>query len=120
MVEFNDNLLELPRCGDKWLMREFLRFVFSVDAPIWPNIVCIHMQVLILSYILNASGKILNENYLLRRKTDDKWSKLNFPKEQPPNKECTLWKAAIRQVVPIVGNIYLLENLTQDEHKIWN
>ena len=28
MVEFKDTLLELPRCGDKWLMREFLNCGF--------------------------------------------------------------------------------------------
>ena len=26
IVDFKDTLLKLPRCGEKWLMREFLRF----------------------------------------------------------------------------------------------
>ena len=60
MVEFNDTPLELPRCGYKWLMREFLRCGFSADGLRRLNIVCIHMQVLFLSDILSASGKILD------------------------------------------------------------
>ena len=90
MVEFNNNLLELPRFGEKWLMREFLRCGFSADELRRIDRVCIHMQVLFLPYILSTSGKILDEKYLVRCKTDEKWSKLNFPKEQPPNKDFTL------------------------------
>ena len=80
MVEFNYTPLELPRFGDKFLMREFLRCVFSVDDLRRLNRFCIHMEVLFLSEILSASGKIMDGNYLVRHKTDDKWSKLNFPK----------------------------------------
>ena len=69
---------------------------------------------------MSASGKILDWDYLVRRKTDEKCSKLNFPKEQPPNKDFTLWKAAIRQVVPARGIMDRLGNLTQYGHKIWN
>ena len=120
MVEFNDTPLELPRCGDKWLMREFLRCGFSADELRRLNRVHIHMQVMFLSDILSASGKILNGKYLVRRKTDKKCSKLNFPKEQPPDKDFTLWKAAIRQVVPAGGIMGQLGNLNQDGHRIWD
>ena len=54
MVEFNDTLLELPCCGDKSTMRNFLRCVFSEDELMRINKDRIHMQVLFLSYILNA------------------------------------------------------------------
>ena len=64
------------------------------------NRFCIHMQVLLLSDILSTSGKIMDGKYLVQRKTDEKWFKLNFTKEQPPNKDFNLWKSAIRQVVP--------------------
>ena len=89
MVEFNDTPLELPRCGDKWLMWEFLRCEFSVDELRRINIVHIHMQMLFVSYILSASGKIMDGKYLIQRKKDEKWSKMNSPKEQPPNKDFT-------------------------------
>ena len=101
-------------------MREFLCCGFSADELRQINRVRIHMQVLFLSDILNSSGKILDGKYLVQRKTDEKWSKLKFPKEHPPNKDSTLWKAAIRQVVPAGGIMDRLGNLTQDGHKIWN
>ena len=69
---------------------------------------------------MSASGKILDGKYLIRRKTDEKFSKLNFPEEYPPNKYFTLWKAEIRQVVPAGGIMDQLGNLTQHGQKIWN
>ena len=120
MIEFNDTLLEIPRCGDKWLMREFLRCWFSANDLMWHNIVLIHMQVLFLSDILSASGKILDGKYLVQRKTDKKWLKLNVLKEQPPNKDYTLCEATILQVLPAGGVLDRLGNLTQVGHKIWN
>ena len=82
---------------------EFICCGFSADQLRRINRFHIHMQVLFLSDIMSASGKILDVKYLVRRKTYDKWSKLNFPKEQPPNKDFNLWKAAIRKVFPVVG-----------------
>ena len=120
IVEINNTLLELPCCGDKLLMGEFLHCGFSADELRRINRVRIHVQVLFLSDILSSSGKILYGKYLVRRKTEEKWSKLNFPKEQPPNKYFSLWKSAIRQVVPARGIMDRLGNLTQDGHKIWN
>ena len=81
MVEFNNTLLELPRCGDKWRMGEFLSCGFYADDLRRINRVCIHTQVLFLSDILSASGKTLDGKYLVRHKIDEKWSKLNFQKE---------------------------------------
>ena len=101
-------------------MREFLRCGFSADELRRINRVCIHMSVLFLSCILSASGKIMDGKYLVLRKTDDKWSKLNFPKEQPPNKDFSLWKYVIHKVVPAGGIMNRLGNLTQDGHKICN
>ena len=74
MVEFNDTPLELSCCGDKCLMREFLRCGFSADELRWLNRVRIHIQVLFLSNIMSASGKILDGKYLVRHKTDEKRS----------------------------------------------
>ena len=69
MVDFNNTLLELPCCGEKWLIRDFLRCGFSVDELRRINIVRIHMQVLFLLDILSASGKILDGMYLIQHKT---------------------------------------------------
>ena len=103
MVEFNDTPLELSRCGDKCLMREFLRCGFSADELIRINRVRIHMEVLFSSDILIASGKILDGKYLVQCNTDEKLSKLNSPKEHPPNKDFTLWKAALLEFVSAGG-----------------
>ena len=48
MFEFNNTPLELPRCGEKWLMREFLRCEFSADELRRCNRVRTQMQVLLL------------------------------------------------------------------------
>ena len=80
-------------------MREFLCCGLSADKLRRFNRVRIHMQVLFLSDILSASGKILNGKDLVRHKTDEKWSKLKFPKKQTPNKYFTLGKPTIQQVV---------------------
>ena len=101
-------------------MMKFLCCVFSVYKPRRLNRFRLHMQVMFLSDIMIASGKILEGKYLVRRKIDVKWSKLNFPKEQPPNKYFNLWKAPIRQVAPVGGIMDWLGNLTQAGHKIWN
>ena len=58
-----------------------IRCGFPVDELRRLNRVFIHMKVLFLSDILITSGKILDGKYMVRSKTDDKWSKLNFPKE---------------------------------------
>ena len=84
-------------------MREFLRYGYSPDELRRINRVRIHMQVLLLSDLLRTSGKIMYGKYLERQKTDEKWSKLNFPKEQPSNKGFTLWKSVIRKLVPVGG-----------------
>ena len=112
MVEFNNTRLELPRCDDKWMTREFLRCGFSADELRRLNRVSIHMQVMFLSEILSASGKILDMKYLVQRKIYEKWSKMNSPKEQPPNTNFTLWKTAIRKVFPVGGIMYQLGKLT--------
>ena len=50
----------------------------------------------------------------------DNLSKLNFLKEQPPNKYFILWKYAIQQVISAGGIMDRLGNLTRDGQKNWN
>ena len=76
------------------------------------------MQVLFISDIMSASGKILDGKYLVHRNADKKCLNLNFPKEQPPNEDFTLCKSSILQVVPAGGFMDRLVNLTQYGHKI--
>ncbi len=47
----------------------------------------IYFQVIFLSDVLGASGKLLDPRYLGRRPQNAKWSVLNFPTEKPPLKD---------------------------------
>ena len=94
---------EPPRAGDHWLMRLFVRLGYSKDDLEKLNRVRVFFQVLYLSDILCAGGKLLDRKYLVRRKVEDKWSKYNFPREKPPNKDIKLWRIALRRLVPVGG-----------------
>ena len=58
------------------------------------------MQVLFLSDVLGASGKNLDAKYLRRRREDECWSNIKFPREKPPRKDFVLWEEALLQVAP--------------------
>ena len=60
----------------------------------------LHQQVLFLSCVLGASVNTLDKQYLDRRMPEENWSTLQFPKENPPNKDFVLWGQALRQLVP--------------------
>ena len=80
-VEFNDVKIALPRVGDQWLMNLFVRLGYSDQDLVRLNRVRISSQVLFLSDILGASGKLLDTKYLHRRKAEEIWSDYNFPRE---------------------------------------
>ena len=56
----------------------------------------LHHQVLFLSCVLGASGKILDRKYLEKRRDNERSSKVKFPAKKPPNKDFQIWKAALR------------------------
>ena len=87
-MELNDIAISVPQEGDKWIMGEFVRIsCYSKIELERLNKVRIHLQVLFLSDILGASGKVLDRQYYNHRVSMEKWSELNFPKEKPPNKD---------------------------------
>jgi hypothetical protein len=65
--------VELPREGDKWLMREFIRIGFTGHELERLNRVRIYLQVVFLSDILGASGKTLDSKYYNRRVPHEQW-----------------------------------------------
>jgi hypothetical protein len=76
---------------------------------------------LFLSYVLvGASGKTLDPKYMTRRREEERWTTLVFPKEKPPQRDFALWKLALRQVVPTGGIADRLGRLTHDGYKIWD
>ena len=119
-VEFNEDILTLPRVGDKWLMLEFGKLGYSGVELERLNRVRIHQQVLFLSCVLGATGKELDERCLVKRRPDQKWSTIKFPNEKPPRKDFTLWRNALCQLVPAYGIQDRLGPLTHPGYKIWD
>ena len=76
---------------------------FSKDSLLRLNRVRVHQQALFLSCVLGASGKTIDKKYMFRRKPEEPWSTLKFPKEEPPKEDFHLWRMALRQIVPIGG-----------------
>ena len=118
-VSYNEKLVTLPRERDQWLMQMFVSAGFSKDDLVRLNRVRLHQQALFLSCVLGASGKTLDLKYLTKRKEEEQWSTLVFPKEKPPRRDFALWKLALRQVVPIGGIPDRLGRFINRGYKIW-
>ena len=99
----NDRFFTMPRKGDRWLMQMFVTAGFSKDSLLRLDRVRVHQQVLFLSCILGASGKILDKKYTIRRKSEESWSTPTSPEEKPHNVNFHPWKMALMQIVPIRG-----------------
>ena len=69
---------------------------------------------------LGASGKTLDLKYLTKRKEEEQWSTMVFPKEKPPQRDFAFWKLALRQVVPIGGISDRLGRFINRGYKIWD
>lgn len=119
IVMNNDSPLEPPRERDKWLMKEFLRLGFSNKELERLNRVRLYMQVLFLSDVLGASGKVLDERYLQKRPRHKTWSTLKFPQERPPHVDFILWQRALRQLVPVEGLSVRLGRFLRKGYKLW-
>ena len=84
------------------------------------NRVRLFQQVLFLSDVLGASGKSLDTKYLRRRRENEQWSKLRFPKKKPPRKDVVLWAEALQQVAPGGHMADRLGRFLAPAHKIWS
>ena len=119
-VEFLESILQLPCLGDKWIMCEFARIGYDLPTLVRLNRVRLHQQVLFLSCVLGASGKELDEKYLIKRKEEQTWSTLGFPQEKPPRKDFLLWRQALTQLVPAGGIQDRLGVFQHGGYKIWD
>ena len=63
-VELENNIIKLPRQGDKGLMLLFVLAGFSKEDLVRLNRVRVHQQVLFLLCVLGASGRTLDKKYL--------------------------------------------------------
>ena len=119
-VHFGDVGLTLPRERDSWLVTTLAKAGFAEEELLRLNKVRLHQQVIFLSCILGVSGKILDNKYLEKRKTDECWSKIKFSVEKPPRKDFLLWKAALRSIVPICGIQDKLGRWLHEGYNIWD
>ena len=117
-VHINDGELKLPRKGDQWIMVKFAAAGFGKDELERLNKVRVHQQVLFWSCVLGASGKSLDAKYMRKRELDKTWSKVKFPTERPPNKDFSLWRIAVRNIVPVGVITEKLGNLMHDGYTI--
>ena len=119
-VNFREDIVSLPREGDKWLMLVLKEAGFTGEELARLNRVRIHQQALFLSCVLGASGKSLDEKYIKRRPIGERWSSLNFPNECPPQKDFTLWAKALRQIAPAGGIQDRLGRFRHKGYKVWD
>ena len=84
------------------------------------NRVRLHQQVLFLSCVLGASGKMLDRKYLRKSRDEKLWSKVKFSVEKPPNKDFKLWKTALRAIVLVGGVQDKLGRWIHQGYKIWD
>ena len=117
-VNFGDTPVESPRVGDHWLMKVFEQVGYSGDELRRLNRVRTHHQVLFLLCVLGTSGKLLDKRYLERRHTNEGWSRLDFPNKTPPNKDFTLWRQALKHIVPADGIMDCLGRFNHDSYKM--
>ena len=83
-ILLGESLIKRPRERDRWLMSEFKRVGYSGQELVRLNRVRCHQQVLILSDIVTASGRSLDERYLRKRPNSEQWSSLNSQKKRSP------------------------------------
>ena len=63
----------------------------------------VYYQVLFLSDIQGASGKHLHTRYLELKAPEERWPRINVPRERPSLRDIKLWRVVLRQLVPPVG-----------------
>ena len=120
VIDIIDSFLKMPREGDKWIMQMSVRAGFNNEYLLRLNRVRVNQQVLFLSCVLGAPRKSLDKKYMTKRKPEEKWSTLRFPKEKPPKKNFQLWRMALRHIVPARGIPDRLGRLTHKGYKIWD
>ena len=115
----NDGGISPPRERDQWIMQQFQNIGYGpLELPRLNRVRC-HQQVLFLSDVIGASGSGLDERYLRRRRRDEIWSALDFPKEKPSSSDFRLWCQALRQLVPPAGLPVRLGRFLHQGYKVW-
>ena len=119
-IEVLDTPFSLPRERDGWLMLLLVGLGYSAAELEILNRVRIYQQVVFLSCILNVKGSNIDEKYLYRRPSGQKWSELKFPKEKPLSSDFRLWRQALQQLVPAGGLAVRLGRSLHKGYKVWD
>ena len=101
-------------------MARFMGLRYGVEDLLILNRVWKHQQVLFLSDILGAGGKLLDKRYLQKWRDTDCWSTMRFPWEMVTVVEMNLWRMAITQVVATGPARNRLGQFIAEGHKIWD
>jgi hypothetical protein len=114
-------LVTFPWEGDDWLMAWFIAKGCSEKKLQSLNRVQKHQQVLFLSNILGASSRMVDKQYLQKRRGGGLWSSMKFPCKDVMETEMRLWRRAIAQVVAHgLAQTSLGKLTTEGEgHKVW-
>ncbi len=100
-------------------MRMFVKAGHKAADLLRLNKARIYFQVVFLSDVLGASGKLLDPRYIVRRPQNAKWSALNFPTEKPTLKDILFLAQSLQQLVPAEGLPDRLGRFQTEGPKIW-
>jgi hypothetical protein len=93
--------IEPPCAGDKWFMQAVIKSgVTCASELIQINKFCWYQQVLLVSDVLAARGRVLDKRYLELRPDNKNWSTLIFPIENPLQRNLKLWKEVLYSLDP--------------------
>ncbi len=86
-IEINDLPLNLPQMNDRWLMKVLEAKSYSKVELIALNRVMCYQQVIFLSDILIASGRVVDTKYMRCRTRNETWSMAIIPEEKPSTQD---------------------------------
>ena len=107
-------LLELLRQGDNWIMVAFMNTGYSLKEVLKLNMVRIHQQVIFLSDMFCAKGKVIDKRYQDPRDIDNAWLTLKFLHEAPTTVQFKLWNEVLKKITPMEKIIALVNCSWQD------
>jgi hypothetical protein len=88
-----------PHKGDKWIMPVLATTGHTLEQLQALNWVRIHQQVLFLSVVLTALGRLIEEDWTYCRPHMTDWSHLSFPLQAPsclnPHRTSDTWKREV-------------------------
>ena len=82
------------------------------------NRVRLHLQIIFLSDILSASGRMIDPSVLERRPHGVKRSTMRWPREEPTDSDFDLWREAVEDISPTRLRVHSVGGFVADTHRI--